>query len=161
MDCVDCHNRPTHAFDLPERAVDRAMSEGRINAQLPFIKKQAVALLKAEYPDRDTGSDRILKGVIEFYKTKYPSVYQQHRVAVEAAGEQVKAIYQRNIFPSMKITWGTYVTTSATRTSSAVSAVTTASTRAPTERRFRTTARHATRSWRWTRRIRRSSRTWA
>jgi hypothetical protein len=22
MDCVDCHNRPTHTFDLPENAVD-------------------------------------------------------------------------------------------------------------------------------------------
>jgi nitrate/TMAO reductase-like tetraheme cytochrome c subunit len=109
MDCVDCHNRPTHAFDLPERAVDRAMSDGRINPQLPFIKKQAVGVLKADYPDRDVGSDRIVKGIIEFYRTKYPPVYQQHRVAVEAAAEQVKAIYLRNIFPTMKITWGTYV----------------------------------------------------
>ena len=23
MDCMDCHNRPSHSYDLPERAVDK------------------------------------------------------------------------------------------------------------------------------------------
>jgi nitrate/TMAO reductase-like tetraheme cytochrome c subunit len=108
MDCIDCHNRPTHAFELPDRAVDRAMSDGRINPQLPFIKKQAVAVLKGDYPDRDTASERISKAIPDFYKSRYPQVYQQHRVAVEAAAEQIKGIYLRNVFPSMRITWGTY-----------------------------------------------------
>jgi hypothetical protein len=31
MDCVDCHNRPTHVFELPENAVDKQMSLGRIS----------------------------------------------------------------------------------------------------------------------------------
>jgi hypothetical protein len=35
--------RPTHAFGLPERAVDRALAEGRISAPLPYIKKMGVA----------------------------------------------------------------------------------------------------------------------
>jgi nitrate/TMAO reductase-like tetraheme cytochrome c subunit len=26
MQCVDCHNRPTHAFDLPDRAMDKAFT---------------------------------------------------------------------------------------------------------------------------------------
>ena len=46
MDCMDCHNRPTHAFEMPERAVDEAMAAGRIDKQLPFVKKQAVAALR-------------------------------------------------------------------------------------------------------------------
>ncbi len=45
MDCVDCHNRPTHAFDLPENAVDKQISLGRISPELPFVKKKAVELL--------------------------------------------------------------------------------------------------------------------
>ena len=57
MDCVDCHNRPTHAFELPERAVDSAITAGRIDRQLPYIKKQAVAALRAEYPDRAAASE--------------------------------------------------------------------------------------------------------
>ena len=52
MDCIDCHNRPTHAFELPENAVDDRMSRGLVSPELPFIKKKAVELLKADYPDR-------------------------------------------------------------------------------------------------------------
>ena len=53
MDCVDCHNRPTHAFDLPENAVDKQMSLGRISPELPYIRKKAVEVLKVNYPTRE------------------------------------------------------------------------------------------------------------
>jgi len=108
MDCMDCHNRPTHAFQLSERAVDRAMSEGRISLELPFIKKKAVEVLRVEYTDRQTATQRISETLTEFYRSSYPEVYKQHRARIEAAVEQVKVIYLRNIFPEMKITWGTY-----------------------------------------------------
>jgi nitrate/TMAO reductase-like tetraheme cytochrome c subunit len=108
MDCVDCHNRPTHAFEMPERAVDEAMTVGRIDRQLPYVKKQAVAALRAEYPDRATASEKIPRAIVDFYKAKYPQTYQTQRPVVETAAQQVKAIYLRNIFPEMKITWGTH-----------------------------------------------------
>jgi nitrate/TMAO reductase-like tetraheme cytochrome c subunit len=108
MDCVDCHNRPTHAFQLPERAVDEAISAGRIDRQLPFIKKQAVAVLRTEYPDRGAAAEKIPQAITEFYKTKYPDVYQNKRPVVETAAQQVAAIYARNVFPEMKLTWGTH-----------------------------------------------------
>jgi nitrate/TMAO reductase-like tetraheme cytochrome c subunit len=108
MDCVDCHNRPTHAFELPERAVDEAMTVNRIDRQLPFVKKQAVAVLRTEYPDRATASEKIPQAIVDFYKAKYPETYQTRRPVVETAAQQVKAIYLRNIFPEMRITWGTH-----------------------------------------------------
>jgi NapC/NirT cytochrome c family, N-terminal region len=108
MDCVDCHNRPTHAFELPERAVDTAITAGRIDRQLPYVKKQAVAALRAEYPDRATASEKIPQAIVDFYKTKYPDTYQNKRPIVETAAQQVKEIYLRNIFPEMRITWGTH-----------------------------------------------------
>ncbi len=108
MDCVDCHNRPTHAFQMPERAVDQEMYEGRISPQLPYIKKKAVELLRAEYADRGTARQRIISALTEFYRTSYPDTYRGHRALVETAGEQVAAIYLRNVFPQMKVTWGTY-----------------------------------------------------
>jgi nitrate/TMAO reductase-like tetraheme cytochrome c subunit len=108
MDCVDCHNRPTHAFEMPDRAVDKAITEGRISQSLPFVKKQAVEELKALYPDQATASQKIPAGLVDFYRTKYPAVYQEHRAAIEAAGEEVKAIYLRNVFPDMKLTWGAH-----------------------------------------------------
>jgi hypothetical protein len=108
MDCMDCHNRPTHAFQLPERAVDKAMSEGRISAELPYIKKKAVEVLRAEYPDRRTATQRIADVLTEFYRSSYPESYSKHRALIEAAITQVQAIYLRNVFPEMKVTWGTY-----------------------------------------------------
>jgi nitrate/TMAO reductase-like tetraheme cytochrome c subunit len=49
MQCVDCHNRASHAFELPDRAVNQAMASGQIAASLPFVKKESVELLKASY----------------------------------------------------------------------------------------------------------------
>ena len=108
MDCMDCHNRPTHAFQMPERAVDEAMTAERISPKLPFIKREAVAALKANYPDRAVASEQIPRVLGDFYRTKYPAVYQADRAVVETAAEQVKAIYLRNVFPDMKLTWGTH-----------------------------------------------------
>ena len=108
MDCMDCHNRPTHAFQMPERAVDQQISEGRISPLLPFIKKKSVELLRAQYPDRETARMKILATLNEFYRSNYPDVYRVHRALVETSGEQVAAIYLRNIFPEMRITWGTH-----------------------------------------------------
>jgi nitrate/TMAO reductase-like tetraheme cytochrome c subunit len=108
MDCMDCHNRPTHAFQMPERAIDEAIASGRVSAKLPYVKREAVAALKATYADRAAASEQIPRALGEFYKTKYPSVYQTQRAAIETAAEQVKAIYLRNVFPEMRITWGTH-----------------------------------------------------
>ncbi len=53
MDCMDCHNRPTHVYQAPEGAVDVAMASGLISPGLPWIKKVAVDALVREYPDRE------------------------------------------------------------------------------------------------------------
>src|SRR5208283_1639086 len=76
MDCVDCHNRPTHAFDLPENAVDKQMSLGHISPDLPFIRKKAVELLKVDYPARDVARQHIIDELNNFYRTNYPQIYQ-------------------------------------------------------------------------------------
>ena len=108
MDCMDCHNRPSHTFEMPDRAVDRAMAEGRISSELPFVKKESLALLKAAYPDREAASSKIVEGMTGFYRASYPDVYRAHRAQVEAAADQTRQIYLRNVFPAMKVSWGTY-----------------------------------------------------
>ena len=108
MDCIDCHNRPTHAFELPENAVDLRMSRGAISAELPYIRKKAVEFLKADYPDRDTAKARIVEGITSYYRSTYPDVYNTKRALVEQAADAVAAIYLRNIFPDMKVTWGVH-----------------------------------------------------
>jgi nitrate/TMAO reductase-like tetraheme cytochrome c subunit len=108
MDCIDCHNRPTHTFELPENAVDKQMSVGRISPQLPFIKKKAVELLKVDYPTRDAAKQQIIRQIDNFYQTNYAKIYQAQLAVVEQSGAEVAAIYLRNVFPEMRVTWGTH-----------------------------------------------------
>jgi hypothetical protein len=108
MDCVDCHNRPTHAFDLPENAVDKQMSIGLISPELPYIRKKAVEVLKVDYPTRDVAQQRITGELNNFYRTNYPQIYGTRRTLVEQSVKEVAAIYLRNVFPDMRLTWGTH-----------------------------------------------------
>ena len=108
MDCVDCHNRPTHTYQLPERAVDEAMAQGRISPDLPYIKKQAIEVLKASYSDRDTAARLIAAALEDFYRKSYPEVYRDKQSVLESSIAGVQAVYLRNIFPAMNVTWGTY-----------------------------------------------------
>lgn len=108
MDCVDCHNRPGHTFQLPGRALDDAMASGHISASLPFVKRQALAALKVNYPDRATAHTRIAEALDGFYQGNYAQIYAQRRGEITSAVAAVQAIYENNIFPEMKVTWGTY-----------------------------------------------------
>jgi NapC/NirT cytochrome c family, N-terminal region len=108
MDCIDCHNRPTHTFELPGEGVDKRMAEGLISTDLPFMKKEAVEVLKKKYPDRQTAQREIVSQINDFYRSSYPAVYQSQRSVVQQSAEQVAAIYLRNVFPAMNVTWGTY-----------------------------------------------------
>jgi hypothetical protein len=108
MDCIDCHNRPTHAFELPANAVDLRMSRGLISSELPYIHKKSVELLKADYPDRDIAQKQIVEGIENYYRTSYPGVYTSKRALIEQSAENVAKIYLRNIFPDMKMTWGVH-----------------------------------------------------
>jgi len=108
MQCVDCHNRPTHAFELPERAVNRALASGALWSTLPYIKKKSVELLKSEYAGSEEAAQKIRNAIVDFYREKYPEVYAQRSSDVTRAADSVVSIYNRNVFPDLKVTWGTY-----------------------------------------------------
>jgi nitrate/TMAO reductase-like tetraheme cytochrome c subunit len=108
MQCVDCHNRPTHAFELPDRAVNKALGLGRISATLPFIKKKAVELLKASYSSNEEASRTIPAALARFYQQSYPVVSSQRARDISGAGAEIAAIYNRNVFPDLKVAWGAY-----------------------------------------------------
>lgn len=108
MDCIDCHNRPTHAFELPENAVDLRMSRGLISQELPYIRKKAVELLKANYADRESAQKQIVEGIGNYYRSTYPEIYNSKRALVEQSADNIAKIYLRNIFPEMNVTWGVH-----------------------------------------------------
>jgi len=108
MECVDCHNRPTHTFDLPERAMDKALAFGAIPANLPFIKKESVELLKANYATREEAAEKLPASLLGFYQHQYPELAGKRQEDIQQAGRAVLAIYRRNVFPELKVSWGTY-----------------------------------------------------
>ena len=108
MDCMDCHNRPTHRFDMPEEAVNARMAAGLLNPSLPFIHKISIELLKRDYPSKLASQTELPDALREYYRTKYFSIYNSQRAQIEQAAAALLEIYNGNIFPEMNVTWGTY-----------------------------------------------------
>lgn len=108
MQCVDCHNRPTHGFRLADAALDRALALGTVPETLPFIKKQGLAVLQAKYTTRGEAAQKIPAAIEAYYNQSYPQVYAQQKADVEKAAQGILAVYDRNVFPFRGVTWGTY-----------------------------------------------------
>jgi len=108
MDCMDCHNRPTHTFEQPEAAVNAALAARQLDPSLPFLKKQSLEAVQQSYGSHAEAATGIPARLVEFYRSQYPAVFTSQRPAIDLAGQTLVAIYQRNIFPQMNITWGTY-----------------------------------------------------
>jgi nitrate/TMAO reductase-like tetraheme cytochrome c subunit len=108
MQCADCHNRAAHSFDLPERALDQSLAQGKMATDLPFLKKTGLELLKGNYQSEDDAAQKIASGLAAFYQQKYPSLGASRAADIQNAARELTAIYQRNVFPDLKVTWGTY-----------------------------------------------------
>jgi hypothetical protein len=109
MDCVDCHNRPSHPFSpSPERAVDGAIASGELQRSLPFVRREAVAALKGSYPDQASADQQIATRMTNFYQAALKENYTARRPEVEHAIQVTQRLFGRNVFPKMKVTWGTH-----------------------------------------------------
>jgi nitrate/TMAO reductase-like tetraheme cytochrome c subunit len=109
MDCMDCHNRPSHPMAATaERAVNEMMARGDIPKNLPFIRREAVKALKASYPTQDSAAEGISRSLRDFYRATAANVYISRRQDVEKAVQATAALYRRNVFPEMNVQFGTY-----------------------------------------------------
>ena len=108
MDCVDCHNRPTHQFRSAAFEVDAAIGAQRIDASLPFAKREALKAITASYPDRAAAAKGIEAALATFYEKEYPAVWSAKKEAVSAAAAALAEAWGRNVWPEMNIGWGTY-----------------------------------------------------
>jgi nitrate/TMAO reductase-like tetraheme cytochrome c subunit len=108
MDCMDCHNQATHVFQTPQEAVDEAMLDGTPSPDLPFVHKEALQLIQASYSSHAEARQKIVAGLDDFYCNHYPEIWKSQRTKVDAAAKRLAALYERNVFPDMKVTWGTY-----------------------------------------------------
>src|SRR5664280_1273044 len=108
MDCMDCHNRPAHGFPSPDGGVDEALFKGKISPTLPWIKKLLVYSMMADHPDRDSAHQAIRRAVLDTYQSKYPQVLAERHADAEQAITFASRIYDRAVFPDMKVNWHTY-----------------------------------------------------
>ena len=108
MDCVDCHNRPTHIYQSPDRAVDFALQGGRIDRSLPYIKQQAVAVLAKDYPSTDAAMKGIASELPAFYQQNHPDVYSAKKREIDNAVLSAQQIFKTTRFPEMKVDWRTH-----------------------------------------------------
>jgi nitrate/TMAO reductase-like tetraheme cytochrome c subunit len=108
MDCVDCHNRPTHIYVPPDQAVDQSLQARRLDRTLPFIKQQAVTVLTGSYATSDAARQGIAKGLDDFYESKYPDIAKSKQLEIRNAVAEVQQIFQHTTFPEMKVNWQTH-----------------------------------------------------
>lgn len=106
MDCLDCHNVVAHRVSTSaEAAVDEAITNGAIPRDLPFVRREGVRLLRASYPTQERALSAIETALREFYRTRQIAGGD---AVVGQAVLGLQRVYQRNVFPSMRVTFGVY-----------------------------------------------------
>jgi hypothetical protein len=100
MDCMDCHNRPAHAFPTANDSVEHALAAGDLSTKLPNIKREAVkAMLQ---PDIATADDAAKK-IASYLSAKYANAPE-----LPATIKTVQSIYAATMFPERKADWRVY-----------------------------------------------------
>ncbi len=105
MDCIDCHNRPTHHYNPPARLINRAMTLGRVKNDLPDIKWLLVELMSEEYETTEEALAAIEEGVNQHFGEDHPELVASRAEDIKAAIETAQRLYSFNIFPEMKVSW--------------------------------------------------------
>ena len=108
MDCIDCHNRPSHQYKAPAAAVNQAMAWGAIDPSLPFIKREAVKALTEEFVSHEDAAKRIGETLGDFYKKNYAPLWSGEQAKIQRSILAVVEIYKENFFPQMKVSWKAY-----------------------------------------------------
>ncbi|HEY3414378.1 MAG TPA: NapC/NirT family cytochrome c [Armatimonadota bacterium] len=105
VDCIDCHNRPTHVFRHPAQSVNQAMGAGVISPTLPDVKRVSVEALEGTYTSRTNADRAIAKAMTDFYTASYPKIAADRQPDIQQAVLQVQNIYNHNYFPRMNANW--------------------------------------------------------
>jgi hypothetical protein len=108
MDCIDCHNRPTHIYDMPDEVVDFGLLSRRINPEIEGIREDSLIALQREYPSREEAQEKIPEHLLALQKLRGEKQAEENVEAIKVAGEYLVESYLNNIWPKMNVTWGTY-----------------------------------------------------
>ncbi|MBE0539659.1 MAG: NapC/NirT family cytochrome c [Ignavibacterium sp.] len=105
MDCIDCHNRPSHIYHQPDKMINEMLATNKIDETLPFIKSISVEALEDNYTTKEQALENIKQKINDFYLANYPDVYKTKKNEIKSSIEIIKNIYSRNYFPYMNANW--------------------------------------------------------
>lgn len=108
MDCIDCHNRPSHIYNSPPVYFDKAMLTNEISQDIPFVKRTAMEILRNNFTDKDTALMQIRNGIIDYYKSDFGEYYVKNSSRIDSAVAALQKAYSQNTFPGMKVTYDVY-----------------------------------------------------
>ena len=109
MDCMDCHNRPSHSYKSAPVYLDNAILSGSIPTDLPYVKKAALKILKEEFATSDSASLMISQGMNSYYENKYPNIFATKKQLIDKAISGIQLAYSMNNFPEMKASSESYL----------------------------------------------------
>lgn len=108
LSCIDCHNRPAHFLPPPTRMVDAALAKGDLDPGLPFVRREAVAVLSKRFATSEAAHAEIDRAIKGFYAQQYPQVAASKAQTVARAVAAIETIYDRSAFPTLNARWDTY-----------------------------------------------------
>jgi len=108
MDCIDCHNRPSHNYNSPTVYFDKEMLTGAISKDIPFFKKVSMGVLRETFSTSDTAMLKIKEGISGYYKTDYSDFYAKNKNLIDTSIATLQLAYSKNTFPKMKVTYDLY-----------------------------------------------------
>jgi hypothetical protein len=108
MDCIDCHNRPSHNYNSPTVYFDKEMLTGAVSKDIPFIKKVSMGVLRETFSTSDTAMLKIADGISSYYKSGYSDFYAKNKNIIDTSIASIQLAYSQNTFPRMKVAYDLY-----------------------------------------------------
>jgi len=108
MDCMDCHNRPSHIYRTPSDFINIALAAGEADASLPLLKQVGVEVCMEDYESTEQAMDNIENVIKFFYADNYPEISNTKQDAIKKSIAAIQTAFSQNIFPEMKVRWDNY-----------------------------------------------------
>ncbi len=108
MDCVDCHNRPSHQYQAPNHLINDALATGKLDVGIPKIKEKAMEILSKEYASEKEAAASIANDLNAYYQKEYADYFSANKAKISQTGETLQYLFSQNMFPDMKTRWDTH-----------------------------------------------------
>ena len=101
--------QPSRAQLRPAGPRHRQSHGGRPDLEQPSLRQEEGRRdPQGQLLSRDEAAQKIPAAFAKYYQDTYPAIYAQRQAEVTASGKQLLEVWNRNIFPEMKVTWGAY-----------------------------------------------------